>query len=185
MDPKQSSVNLYCNRVFVSENCKDIIPDYLTILRGVIDSPDIPLNVSRSNLQMNQTVRQLATHISKKVSDKLSSQCKLDRSAYVKKWPDIEMIIKLGILQDDKFYDRVKSSLIWKNSNDDWTTIEEYLDRHKDKKIFYHHDDKQQSHFYDMYKEKGAEILFASSHLDTPLISFLERKHDGTKVPKA
>ena len=184
LDPKEPSIHLYCNRVFVSDNCKEIIPDYLTVLRGVIDSPDIPLNVSRSNLQMDRTVRQLSNHISKKVSDKLTSQWQSDRESFIEKWPDIEMIIKLGVLQGDKFYDRIKGCIIWKNSNDEWTTLEEYLERHEDKKVFYHHDDKQTSHFFDMYKENGVEILFASSHLDTPLMSFLEGKHEGVKFQR-
>jgi len=179
LDPNQTALHLYCNRVFVSDNCKDLIPDFLTVLRGVIDSPDIPLNVSRSNLQMDRTVRQLASHISKKVSDKLLHSLQTDRENFIAKWPDIEMILKLGILQDDKFYDRVKDCLIWKNSNDEWTSLDEYLERNPEKKVYYHHDEKQQSHFFDMYKEKGIEILFAPSHLDTPLMSFLEGKHSG------
>ena len=184
LDPGQSSLQLYCNRVFVSDHCKDLIPDYLSVLRGVIDSPNIPLNVSRSNLQMDKTVRQLASHISKKVSDKLNSLLQSERDRFIEKWPDIEMILKLGILQDDKFYDRVKDCLIWKNSNDEWTTLEEYLERNPDKKIYYHHDEKQTSHFFDMYKEKGVEILFAPCHLDTPLMSFLEGKHKGAKFQR-
>ncbi len=183
-DPKESSLHLYCNRVFVSDNCKDLIPDYLNVLKGVIDSPDIPLNVSRSNLQMDRTVRQLATHISKKVSDKLTSSLKSERESFIAKWPDIEMIIKLGILQDEKFYERVKECLIWKNSNDEWTTIDQYVERNPDQKVYYHHDEKQTSHFFDMYKEKGIEILFAPSHLDTPLISFLESKLTKTKFQR-
>lgn len=179
LDPNQTALQLYCNRVFVSDNCRDLIPDFLTVLRGVIDSPDIPLNVSRSNLQMDKTVRQLGNHISKKVSDKLLSTLSSDRKNYIAKWPDIEMILKLGILQDDKFYDRAKECLIWKTSNDDWTTLEEYLERNPEKKVYYHHDEKQTSHFFDMYKEKGIEILFAPSHLDTPLMTFLEGKHSG------
>jgi len=184
LDTDQSSIQLYCNRVFVSDHCKEIIPDFLSALRGIIDSPDIPLNVSRSTLQMDSTVRQLSKHISKKVSDKLTTQWQADKDTFIKKWPDIEMIIKLGVLQDDKFYDRIKGCLIWKNSDDSWTTLEEYLERHEDKKVFYHHDEKQTNHFFDMYKAKGVEILFSSSHLDTPLISFLEGKHEGVKFQR-
>ena len=179
LDPNQTALHLYCNRVFVSDNCRDLIPDFLTVLRGVIDSPDIPLNVSRSNLQMDKTVRQLSGHISKKVSDKLTQTLTTDRDNFIAKWPDIEMILKLGILQDEKFYDRVKECLIWKTSNDAWTTLEEYLERNPEKKVYYHHDEKQTSHFFDMYKAKGVEILFAPSHLDTPLMTFLEGKHAG------
>jgi len=184
LDPNQTTLQLYCNRVFVSDNCKDLIPDYLTVLRGVIDSPDIPLNVSRSNLQMDRTVRQMASHISKKVSDTLTAKLQSNRDDFIAKWPDIEMILKLGILQDDKFYDRVKLCLIWKTSNDTWTTLDEYLERNPDQKIYYHHDEKQQSHFFEMYKDKGTEILFAPSHLDTPLMSFLEGKHTGVKFQR-
>ncbi len=187
METKTSTIHLYCNRVFVSDNCKDIIPDYLNVLRGVIDSPDIPLNVSRSNLQMDGTVRKLSSHISKKVSDKLTSLYTSDKEAFVKIWPDIELIIKLGILQDEKFFDRIKSCLIWKTSNDEWSTIEEYLERNKEKaegKIFYHPDEKHTSHFFDMYKEQGIEILFAPSHLDTPLISHLEGKVENAKFQR-
>ncbi|MCB1110759.1 MAG: molecular chaperone HtpG, partial [Chlamydiia bacterium] len=179
LDPNQTALHLYCNRVFVSDNCRDLIPDFLTVLRGVIDSPDIPLNVSRSNLQMDKTVRQLSSHISKKVSDKLTQTYVADRDNFITKWPDIEMILKLGILQDEKFYDRVKDCLIWKTSNDAWTTLEEYLERNPEKKVYYHHDEKQTSHFFEMYQAKGIEILFAPSHLDTPLMTFLEGKHAG------
>ena len=184
LDRNNTALQLYYNRVFVSDNCKDLIPDYLSVLRGVIDSPDISLNVSRSNLQMDKTVHQLASHISKKVSDKLASNLQGDRDSYIAKWPDIEMIIKLGILQNDKFYDRVKSCLIWKNSNEEWTTIDEYIERNPEKKVYYHHDEKQTTHFFDMYKDKGIEILFAPSHLDTPLMSFLESKYSGTKFQR-
>jgi len=103
-DFQTNSIKLFCNRVFVSDNCKDLIPDYLMILRGAIDSPDIPLNVSRSALQMDRTVRSLSTHISKKVADRLSSIYKTDREQFLTSWQDIEMIIKLGAMQDEKFY---------------------------------------------------------------------------------
>ncbi len=185
-DWNHNTIKLFCNRVFVSDHCKDLIPDYLMILRGAIDSPDIPLNVSRSTLQMDRTVRQLSQHISKKVSDRLSSLHVSEREKFLKAWPDIEMIIKLGILQDDKFYERSKDFLIWKNLNGDWTTIPEYLERHKEEykgKIFYSSED-QQGHILDLYKQKGIEILAASSVVDTPLISFLEDKIDGVKFQR-
>jgi molecular chaperone HtpG len=185
-DWNHNTIKLFCNRVFVSDHCKDLIPDYLMILRGAIDSPDIPLNVSRSTLQMDRTVRQLSQHISKKVSDRLSSLHVSEREKFLKAWPDIEMIIKLGILQDDKFYERSKDFLIWKNLNGDWTKIPEYLERHKEEykgKIFYSSEE-QQGHILDLYKQKGIEILAASSVVDTPLISFLEDKIDGVKFQR-
>ncbi len=181
-DWNQNTIKLFCNRVFVSDHCKDLIPDYLMILRGAIDSPDIPLNVSRSTLQMDRTVRQLSQHISKKVSDRLSSLHTTEREQFIKAWPDIEMIIKLGMLQDDKFYERSKDFLIWKNINGEWTTIAEYLERHKEEykgKVFYGTEDQLQSHVLDLYKKKNIEILTASSLVDTPLINLFEDKMDG------
>ncbi|MBI3211635.1 MAG: molecular chaperone HtpG [Simkania negevensis] len=183
-DFSEPSVHLYCNRVFVSENCKDLIPDYLTALRGIIDSPDIPLNVSRSSLQMDRTVRQLGSHISKKVADRLLSFYQSDRATYIEKWPDVEMIVKFGILQDDKFYEKMKPALIWKTEGNLWTTTEEYLERNKEKNkdiIYYLSDEKHSSHLLDLYKNKGIEILYATSQLDLHLINFLESKLQGTK----
>lgn len=186
-DQTQSSIHLYCNRVFVSDHCEEIIPEHFSILRGAIDSPDIPLNVSRSHLQSNRTVRQLSSHISKKVADKLLSLYQTNREDFISRWTDVEIIVKLGILRDPKFYDKIKPCLIWKTSDDTWTTVEEYLERNKEKaenKVFYHHDDKNLSHFFDMYKDKGLEILYAPSHLDTPLMSFLEEKLSPIKFQR-
>jgi molecular chaperone HtpG len=183
-DFNKNTLELYCNRVFVSDNCKDLIPDFLTVLRGVIDSPDIPLNVSRSYLQMDRTVRQLSTHIAKKVADKLAA---LEKEKFTETWPDIEMIVKLGVLQDEKFYDRVKSQLIWKNTSSEWTNIEDYLDRNKEKaenKVFYMAQVKADDNFLQMYREKGIEILQMDSHLDTPIISFLEQKVENLKFQR-
>lgn len=187
-DFNKNNIKLYCNRVFVSDNCKDLIPDYLMVLRGVIDSPDIPLNVSRSSLQMDRTVRQLSTHISKKVSDKLTNLYQSDREMFIKQWPDIELIIKLGVLQDEKFYDRVKDFILWKNNKEEWTTVEDYLERHKEKhenKVYYHTlDENHESQFLKMYTEKGIELLHANSYLDTPLMNQLEGKLTSVKFSR-
>ncbi len=180
-DWNHNTIKLFCNRVFVSDNCKDLIPDYLMILRGAIDSPDIPLNVSRSTLQMDRTVRQLSQHISKKVSDRLMALYTSDREKFIQAWPDIEMIIKLGILQDEKFYERSKDFLIWKNLKGEWTTAAEYLERNQTDKIFYITEDQQKSHLLDLYK---GEILVASTLVDTPLISYLEDKLDNVKFQR-
>lgn len=174
-DSNESTIKLFCNRVFVSDNCKDILPDYLTILRGAIDSPDIPLNVSRSYLQVDQNVKQLSSHISKKISDRLSQLYKTDREKFLTCWSDIEMIVKLGILQDEKFYDRIKDVLVWKNSEGNWTTIAEYLERSKDKKIYYASSDKPSSILH-LYQEKKTEILFTPHPIDTAIIQYLEDK---------
>jgi molecular chaperone HtpG len=186
-DWNHNSIKLFCNRVFVSDHCKDLLPDYLMILRGAIDSPDIPLNVSRSTLQMDRTVRQLSSHISKKVSDRLSSLYASDREKFQKAWPDIEMIIKLGMLQDDKFYERSKDFLLWKNRSGEWTTVAEYLERNKEGcqgKVFYSTEDQQQSHILDLYKQKGIEILSVSCFVDTPLINLLEDKLNDVKFQR-
>lgn len=178
-DFKKNQIKLYCNRVFVSDNCQDLIPDYLVMLRGAIDSPDIPLNVSRSYLQMDRTVRQLGAHISKKVSERLNTHYKTDREKFIKAWPDIEFVVKLGSLQDEKFYERVKDVLIWKNSHEEWTSIDAYLERNREKnkdKIFYTIDEKHPSHFLEVYKQQGVEVLFTNSLIDTAIISFLEGK---------
>lgn len=178
-DVSKSSVQLYCNRVFVADNCKDIIPNYLMVLRGVIDSPDIPLNVSRSYLQMDRTVRQLASHISKKVSDSLNTLYRNEKEKFISCWKDVSMVVKLGVLEDEKFYDRVKDILIWKNTQGEWTTIEDYLSRNKDKikdKVLYTKDESHSAHVLEIYKEKGIEVLCAENPLDPYLMQFLERK---------
>ncbi len=178
-DANKSSVQLYCNRVFVADNCKDIIPNYLTVLRGVIDSPDIPLNVSRSYLQMDRTVRQLANHISKKVSDSLNTLYRNEKEKFLSCWDDVSMVVKLGILEDDKFYDRVKDILVWKTAQDKWTTVEEYLENNKEKtkdKILYTRDASHSSHVLDIYREKDIEVLCTGNPLDQYMMQFLERK---------
>jgi molecular chaperone HtpG len=178
-DVSKSSVQLYCNRVFVADNCKDIIPNYLMVLRGVIDSPDIPLNVSRSYLQMDRTVRQLSNHISKKVSDSLNTLYRNEREKFLSCWNDVSMVVKLGILEDDKFYDKVKDILVWKNTQGEWATIEDYLTRNKEKtgdKVLYTKDESHSAHVLEIYREKGVEVLCAESPLDPYLIQFLERK---------
>jgi len=175
---KKDNIRLFCNRVFVTDHCKDVIPEYLTMLQGCIDSPDIPLNVSRSSLQMDRTVRQLSTHISKKVSDRLNSLYKSDREKFIKCWEDLEIILKLGIIQDDKFYEKVKPCLIWKNLKDEWTTLEEYIERNKDlkDKIFYHTGEDENSQFVQLYHNKGVEVLEANCAVDSHVMSFLEGK---------
>lgn len=178
-DLNKNSIKLYCNRVFVSDNCKDVIPEYLMVLRGVIDSPDIPLNVSRSYLQMDRTVRQLANHISKKVSDSLLTLYRTDRQRFDSIWNDVSTVVKLGALEDEKFYERVKELLLWKNSAGEWVTAEDYLERNRDKikdKIFYTKDAKQGSSFLEMYSKKGIEVLYMQSPIDYYLMQFLERK---------
>lgn len=178
-DLNKSNVSLYCNRVFVSDNVKDIIPNYLMVLKGVIDSPDIPLNVSRSYLQMDKTVRQLSGHISKKVTDSLATLYKTDRERFVSVWQDVGIIVKLGILEDEKFYERAKEFLIWETTTKERITVQEYLERNGEKtnnKVYYTIDEKHTTHFLDIYAQKGIEVLLANHPLDNFLIQFLENK---------
>lgn len=179
LDLNKNNIQLYCNRVFVSDSCKDIIPHYLMALRGVIDSPDIPLNVSRSYLQMDRTVRQLSSHISKKVSDSLEKLYRSDKTRFEKIWNDISLVVKMGILEDEKFYEKIRNVLIWKEVNGEWTTVEDYLERNKDKtnnKILYTRDDKHLSQLIKLYKDKGIEVLVANGPLDNYVMQQLERK---------
>ena len=168
-DTNESTIKLFCTRVFVSDNCKDILPDYLMILRGAIDSPDIPLNVSRSYLQVDKNVKQLSSHISKKISDRLNTLYKMDPEKYIASWPDIEMIVKLGLLQDEKFYERIKDVLIWKNSEGNWAPISA-----ESKKVYY--SATENSPVLEIYKQKKIEILFATTPIDTAVIQSLEHK---------
>jgi molecular chaperone HtpG len=162
----QSNIQLFVSRVFVCDSCKDLMPDFLICLRGAIDSPDIPLNVSRSSLQTDKTVRQLASHISKKVSDKLTSFYHTEKEKFQLAWPQIEMIIKLGILQDEKFYERTKECLIWK------TTAGSFITLPPTEKVFYTTD--VSSPLLELYKDK--EVLLSTCPIDSHLFSFLESK---------
>jgi molecular chaperone HtpG len=187
LDLTKSSVKLFCNRVFVSDTCKDVIPNYLMVLKGIIDSPDIPLNVSRSYLQVDKTVRQLGAHISKKVSDGLAQLFRNDRERFISIWSDASPLVKLGVLEDDKFYDRVKEFLIWKDSDGKWTTIDEYLERNREKthdKIYYTREEKHASKFLEMFHSKGIEVICIEPPLDPYLIDFLENKLTPVKFQR-
>lgn len=179
VDWSKSHIKLFSNRVFVSDNCKDILPDYLTMLRGAIDSPDIPLNVSRSSLQVDATVRKLTAHIASKVASRLTALHQSDPKKYQEIWPDIELIVKLGAIQDDKFYEKVKPALIFKTLSGDTLTIDDYLEKTPSDKIFYTSDERLPDQLLDLYKNKNIDILLATSPVDTALISHLEQKHAG------
>lgn len=175
----EHGVQLYCNRVFVSDHCRDILPEYLTLLHGVIESPDIPLNVSRSSLQVDQTVRQLSAHISKKMTDYLKNLYESNREKFVQAWPDIEPIIKMGAMQEEKFFERIREVLIWKNEAGNWTTIPEYLERNQkklEKKIFYFPEGQEEAPCSQMYREQGIEILCIHAKMDTAFLPHMESK---------
>jgi molecular chaperone HtpG len=173
---EQHSIHLYCNKVFVSDHCKDILPDYLTMLKGVLDSPDIPLNVSRSYLQLDKNVKQLSTHIAKKIADRLNQLFTTDRPRYESVWADLEPIVKLGILQDKKFADKTEDILLFTSNRRPFTTLKEYQERNPDSPCFYSQT-KQQGPLVQLYEEKNIEILWALSPMDIPLIQNLEIHH--------
>lgn len=178
-DLSKTNVKLYCNRVFVSDNCRDLLPEYLMVMRGIIDSPDIPLNISRSYLQMDRTVRQLSSHISKKVSDSLNTLFKTDREKYIRSWKSVSTIAKLGAIQDEKFFERVNEIMIWKTAQDGWMTIPEYREKNslqsKDK-VLYTLDEKQSGKLLEIFKEKKIDVLVADRRIDSYLFNVFEKK---------
>jgi molecular chaperone HtpG len=187
MDLQKYSVKLFCNRVFVSDSCKDLLPDYLTMLRGAIESPDIPLNVSRSHLQMDRTVRQLSGHISKKVSDSLTALYKSDRDRFLSAWKDISVIIKLGAVEDEKFFERIKALLLWRAVDGMWMTAEEYLERNREKtkdKIFYTAHETHAEHLLQAYRDKQIEVLCTDNPIDPYLIHTLEKHLSGVRFQR-
>ena len=179
IDWSKNHIKLFSNRVFVADNCKDILPDYLTMLRGAIDSPDIPLNVSRSTLQVDGTVRKLSAHIASKVASRLETLHQSDPKKYQEIWPDIELIVKLGALQDDKFYEKVKPALIFKTLSGEHLTIEEYLEKNTGDKIFYTSDERLPKQLLDLYTNQGIDILLATSPVDSALMNHFEQKLSG------
>lgn len=178
LDLNKNHVKLFCNRVFVSEDCKDILPDYLTILKGTIDSPDIPLNVSRSYLQVDKTVKGLATHISKKVVDTLHTLYKTDKERFYEVWEDCELIIKLGLLNDEKFAKTAKEFLVWKTTKGSWIHLTDYLENNSQKAkdtLFYINEEQSASPLLSLYEEQGIDVLIAKAPLDSAVMSFLEK----------
>jgi len=184
MDAKKGEVKLFCNQVFVSDHAKEVLPEFLTLLRGAIDCPDIPLNVSRSYLQNDPYVKKISNHIVKKVADKLKELFTSDRADYEKFWEDIHPFIKYGMMNNSEFYDRMADYVIFKASTDSSTTIPEYLERNKEKlpnTVLYCSDKETQSTYIEMCKSQGLEVLFTHAIIDSHFISLLESKNTETK----
>ncbi len=175
MEIHKNRVALYSNRVFVSDDCKEILPEYLSIMKGVIDSPDIPLNVSRSYLQVDKTVRQLATHVSKKVIDALASLYKQDLEKFKTVWKDAEVIVKLGILQDESFYQKAKDILVFQTTKQEWMTLDTYRAKGSNT-IFYTNEAVPHLHLIQLFEQKGLDVLVMKGPLDTALMAHLEHK---------
>ncbi len=175
----KGKVQLYCNRVFVSQSLKDLLPDFLTVLQGALDSPDIPLNVSRSYLQADQKVKQLSSHIGKKVADRLKHLYQSEPKTFEQFWPDIEPVIKYGALQDDKFYEKIKEVFLWKDLMGKYSTLEEYKALYQEKsqgKIYYTQDAKLPPSLAKVFEEKGLPVFVVNPFFDIPLINLIEEK---------
>jgi len=185
LELNQGKVKLFCNNVFVADDLKGIIPEFLLMLKGGIDIPDIPLNVSRSFLQQDKQVEKISQYIVKKVADNLKATFKDDRKAYEAYWEDINQFIKYGILTDEKFMDAMKDYIIFKSSNGDFVTISEYLDRNKSddkpQKIFYAPSEDTQVSYLEMMKDQGIEVIFTTSLLDSHLFQQFEMKNPDTQ----
>ena len=178
----EGKVKLYNNQVFVADNIKEVIPEFLLLLKGVIDCPDLPLNVSRSFLQNDRDVSKISKHIVKKVADKLKSLYKNERENYEKFWDDIQVFIKFGYLKDESFYDKVKDSILFKTINSKYITLNDYLENCKEKhenKVFYVSNEEQQSQYIKLFKDYELDAVILDSTIDNHFISMIEFKNQG------
>ena len=186
---QRNKIQLYCNQVFVTDQVEGIVPEFLTLLHGVIDSPDIPLNVSRSYLQSDSNVKKIASYITKKVADRLQSIFKEDRKEYEKKWDDLKLFINYGMLSEADFYDRAKDFALIKNTEGKYFTLDEYKTLVKDNQTdkegvlvnLYTTNKEEQYTYIEAAKQKGYSIIDASGQLDVPMLSMLEQKLEKTR----
>ncbi|MCI8980681.1 MAG: molecular chaperone HtpG, partial [Clostridia bacterium] len=181
---QEGQIKLYNNQVFVADNVKEVIPEFLMLLKGVIDCPDLPLNVSRSFLQNDGYVKKISAHITKKVADKLTSIYNTEKENYEKYWDDINVFIKYGCLRDEKFYDKVKDVIIYKDLDDKYVTLDAYLDGKEKKDVYYVSDPVVQSQYIKMFKDQGLNALVLPTMMDTHFISFVEMKQSDVKFKR-
>ncbi len=185
---RKDRIQLYSRQMFITDSVQDIVPEFLTLLQGVIDSPDIPLNVSRSYLQTDGAVRKISTYITKKVSDRLSEIAKEDRQKFEEKWPDIEVFVKFGLLTDEKFYERAVDFLLLKNTVGEFYTLDEYKQKivtaqtDKNETLVYLYTDspEKQDTYVASAKAKGYDVLVLGTPIDTHFVSHMERKLEKT-----
>ena len=181
----EGKIKLYNNQVFIADNIKEVIPEFLMLLKGVIDCPDLPLNVSRSALQNDGFVKKISDYITKKVADKLSGMCKTDRENYEKYWDDINPFIKFGCLKDEKFAEKMNDYIIFKNLDGKYLTLKDCLEANKEKghenQVFYVTDEQEQSQYINMFKEAGLDAVILPNAIDSPFISHLEQKNEKVK----
>lgn len=189
---QRNKIQLYCNQVYVTDSVEGIVPDFLTLLHGVIDSPDIPLNVSRSYLQSDSNVKKISTYITKKVSDRLQGIFKNDRKDFESKWDDLKIFINYGMLTQEDFYDKAKNFSLFKDCEDKYFTFEEYQTLIKDNQtdkdgnlIYLYAQDKDAQYTYiDSAKSKGYSVLLMDGQLDTPVVSMLEQKFEKSRFTR-
>lgn len=180
----EGQVKLYNNQVFVADNIKEVIPEFLLLLKGVIDCPDLPLNVSRSFLQNDRDVSKISKHIVKKVADKLKSLYNTERESYEKFWDDIQVFIKFGCLKDNKFYDKIKDVILYKTIDGRHINLKEYLADNQDKTIYYVTDENQQAQYIKQFKDNGLNALILDNSLDTPFMGLIEYVENMDKNPE-
>ncbi|MDD6784299.1 MAG: molecular chaperone HtpG [Prevotellaceae bacterium] len=189
LDLRRNKIQLYCNQVFVTDSVENIVPDFLTLLHGVIDSPDIPLNVSRSYLQSDANVKKISKYITKKVSDRLDSIFKEDRKVYEEKWDDLKLFINYGMLSEPDFYDKASKFSLFKDCENKYYTYEEYKELIKDNQTdkdgnlvyLYASDVEKQYNYIEDAKAKGYNVLIMDGQLDTPLVGMLEQKFEKSR----
>jgi len=192
IDLQRNKIQLYCNQVFVTDQVEGIVPEFLTLLHGVIDSPDIPLNVSRSYLQSDREVKKISTYITKKVADRLQSIFKEDRKQYEEKWDDLKLFINYGILSEESFYDRAKEFALFKDSEGKYFTFDEYktliegAQKDKDGNLVYLYatDKEEQYSYIKAAQDKGYSVLLLDGQLDVPTIQTLEQKFEKSRFTR-
>ena len=183
----EGTIKLYNNQVFVADNIKEVIPEFLLLLKGVIDCPDLPLNVSRSALQNDGFVKKISDYITKKVADKLSGMCKTDKENYEKYWDDISPFIKFGCLKDEKFAEKMNDYIIFKNLDGKYLTLKECLEENKEKHentVFYVTDEVEQSQYINMFKNEGIDAVILTHNIDQPFITNMESKNENLKFKR-
>ena len=179
LDAAQGEVKLYCNQVFVADNLKELIPEYLMVLRGALDCPDLPLNVSRSYLQSDQQVRKIERHVAKKVADRLAGMAKTAAQDFQKYWRDIHALIKYGMMRDETFHEKLLPHVIYETTKGEFINLDTYLEKNKDKtegKIIYASDTSAQSAYVQMFENEGIDVLIANTLIDGHFMSFVEQR---------
>ena len=190
LDVHRNKIQLYCNQVYVTDEVENIVPEYLTLLHGVIDSPDIPLNVSRSYLQSDNNVKKISGYITKKVADKLAELYKADKDEFAKKWDDIKLFIQFGMLTDEKFYEKAKGFALVKNLGGEYATLDECMGKVRENQVdkdgnmvlLYTNDPDAHYTYIERAKAKGYDVLLMDGELDVHVMSQAEQKHENLRV---